>query len=96
MKMKYYDFDDIITFGRHNGLKISEIFQKDISYIVWVYQKCDDVSFSDRVFIKLIQKYNVVPVSDKRLDLLMNNNSDADRIENELIELLNIHIKKKL
>ena len=40
--MKFYDLDDVFTFGKYEGLTIAEVYQKDPKYIKYCEENIDE------------------------------------------------------
>ena len=40
--MKFYDLDDVFTFGKYEGLTIAEVYEKDPKYIKYCEENIDE------------------------------------------------------
>ena len=40
--MKFYDLDDVFTFGKYEGMTIAEVYQKDPKYIKYCEENIDE------------------------------------------------------
>ena len=40
--MKFYDLDDVFTFGKYEGMTIAEVFEKDPKYIKYCEENIDE------------------------------------------------------
>lgn len=52
---KIYDFDTVLTFGKYSGKRLGDV---PMSYIEWMAEAIDGISFSDDVYQALNEYMN--------------------------------------
>lgn len=48
-----YDWESRFNFGKHKGQTCKEVYQKDVQYISWCFQKIDWFCITDEIFEQL-------------------------------------------
>lgn len=92
--MKFYDVDSVFTFGKHEGLTIAEVYQKDPKYIDFCFENIDEFYVAPDVMkeLKIIeneqqsQEFN--RLGDDEIDMMFDEMReigawDEDKIEEE-------------
>jgi len=59
MKKKVYELNTELTFGKHKGFTIGDIFSMDYQYLVWMYENFENAEWSDEVLKIVTQAYDL-------------------------------------
>ncbi len=51
MKKKVFEEDTELTFGKHQGFTIKDIFSMDYQYLIWMYENFENADWSDDVLV---------------------------------------------
>lgn len=98
MKLKLYDWNTILDFGKYKSenITVKEVYDKnDITYLLWCLKTSSNVCFSDEVFNTI--KNNDFASNDLVIALLEDKVNASKIISKiELLELEILHLKKKL
>ena len=58
MKKRIWEEDTELTFGKHKGFTIKDIFSMDYQYLVWMYENFENAEWSDAVLQLVTQAYD--------------------------------------
>ena len=53
MKKNIFEEDSELTFGKHKGFTIEDVFSMDYQYLIWMYENFENAEWSDEV-LKLV------------------------------------------
>lgn len=95
--MKFYDLDDVFTFGKYEGLTIAEVYEKDPKYIKYCEENIDEFYVSPSLKRELksmgraisdsaLLDRNFDQMSDDEIDEFMHNMDDDDEFSEEKLE----------
>ena len=95
--MKFYDLDDVFTFGKYEGLTIAEVYEKDSKYIKYCEENIDEFYVSPALKRELKSLGRAVSdsalldrdfdkMSDDEIDEFMHNMDEGDEFSEEKLE----------
>ncbi|MBP9993344.1 MAG: hypothetical protein KBT67_00165 [bacterium] len=92
--MKFYDIDDIFTFGKYEGETLAEVFEKDPKYIKYCEENIDDFYVSPGVMKSLrtlsrdnrLMTANLDEMTDDELQEFMSDMNDIDDFDESKLE----------
>ena len=95
--MKFYDLDDIFTFGKYEGLTIAEVYQKDPKYIKYCEENVDEFyvppslkrdlkSLGRAVSDSALLDMDFDKMSDDEIDAFMHNMDEDDEFSEDKLE----------
>lgn len=92
--MKFYDIDDIFTFGKYEGETLAEVFEKDPKYIKYCEENIDDFYVSPGVMKSLrtlsrdnrLMTANLDEMTDDELQEFMSDMNDFDDFDESKLE----------
>lgn len=95
--MKFYDLDDVFTFGKYEGSTISEVYQKDPKYIKYCEDNIDEFYVSPSLMRELksmgrsmsdtaLLNADFDKMSDDEIDAFMQGMDDDDEFTEERLE----------
>ena len=95
--MKFYDLDDVFTFGKYEGLTIAEVYEKDPKYIKYCEENIDEfyVSPSLKRDLKSLGRAasdsallntDFEKMSDDEIEAFMHNMDDDDEFSEEKLD----------
>ena len=95
--MKFYDLDDVFTFGKYEGLTIAEVYERDPKYIKYCEENIDEFyvspalkrdlkSLGRAVSDSALLDMDFDKMSDDEIDAFMNNMDDDDEFSEEKLE----------
>lgn len=92
--MKFYDIDDIFTFGKYEGETLTEVFEKDPKYIKYCEENIDDFYVSPGVMKSLrtlsrdnrLMTANLDEMTDDELQEFMSDMNDIDDFDESKLE----------
>ena len=74
MKKKVFEEDTELTFGKHEGFTIKDVFSMDFQYLIWMYENFEGAEWTDEVLKLVTDAY------DKKLE----ESSFYDNLDREL------------
>ena len=95
--MKFYDLDDVFTFGKYEGMTIAEVYQKDPKYIKYCEENIDEFYVSPSLKRDLKDLGRAVSdsalldmdfdkMSDDEIDAFMHGMDEDDEFSEEKLE----------
>jgi len=92
--MKFYDVDDIFTYGKYEGETLAEVFEKDPKYIKYCQENIDEFYVSPNVLNDLktisrdnrLMNANLDEMSDDELQEFMKDMNDIDEFDESKLE----------
>ena len=95
--MKFYDLDDVFTFGKYEGQTIAEVFEKDPKYIKYCEENIDEFyvspslkrdlkSLGRAVSDSALLDMDFDKMSDDEIDDFMQHMDDGDEFSEEKLE----------
>lgn len=95
--MKFYDLDDVFTFGKYEGMTIAEVYQKDPKYIKYCEENIDEFyvspslkrdlkSLGRAVSDSALLDMDFDQMSDDEIDAFMHHMDDDDEFSEEKLE----------
>jgi len=92
--MKFYDIDDIFTFGKYEGETLAEVFEKDPKYIKYCEDNIDEFYVSPSVMKEMktlsrdnrLMNANLDEMSDDELQEFMSDMNDIDEFDESKLE----------
>ena len=95
--MKFYDLDDVFTFGKYEGQTIAEVFEKDPKYIKYCEENIDEFyvsptlkrdlkSLSRAVSDSALLDMDFDKMSDDEIASFMNNMDDDNEFSEDRLE----------
>ena len=70
MKKKVFEKDTLLTFGKHRGFTIEDIFSMDYQYLIWMYENFEDNEWSNEVEKLVTLAYDKKSEEDRFYDSL--------------------------
>jgi len=58
MKKEVYEVDTELTFGKHKGFTIGDIYSMDFQYLLWMYETFENVTWADKVLALVTDAYD--------------------------------------
>ncbi len=95
--MKFYDLDDVFTFGKYEGQTIAEVFEKDPKYIKYCEENIDEFyvsptlkrdlkSLGRAVSDSALLDMDFDKMSDDEIASVMNNMDDDNEVSEDRLE----------
>lgn len=95
--MKFYDLDDVFTFGKYEGQTIAEVFEKDPKYIKYCEENIDEFyvspalkrdlkSLGRAVSDSALLNMDFDKMSDDEIASFMNNMDDDNEFSEDRLE----------
>ena len=95
--MKFYDLDDVFTFGKYEGMTIAEVYQKDPKYIKYCEENIDEFyvspslkrdlkSLGRAVSDSALLDMDFDKMSDDEIDAFMHNMDEDDDFDEDKLE----------
>ena len=95
--MKFYDLDDVFTFGKYEGMTIAEVYQKDPKYIKYCEENIDEFyvsptlkrdlkSLGRAVSDSALLDMDFDKMSDDEIASFMNNMDDDNEFSEDRLE----------
>ena len=95
--MKFYDLDDVFTFGKYEGRTIAEVYEKDPKYIKYCEENIDEFYVSPSLKRELKSLGRAVSdsalldmdfdkMSDDEIDAFMQHMDEGDEFSEEKLE----------
>ena len=58
MRKKVFEKDTFLTFGKHKGFTIEDVFSMDYQYLIWMYENFEGTEWSDEVLQLITLAYD--------------------------------------
>ena len=95
--MKFYDLDDVFTFGKYEGQTIADVYEKDPKYIKYCQDNIDEFYVSSSLMRELkslgraasdsaLLNMNFDKMSDDEIDAFMHNMDEGDEFTEDRLE----------
>lgn len=95
--MKFYDLDDVFTFGKYEGMTIAEVYEKDPKYIKYCEENIDEFYVSSSLKRELKSLGRAVSdsalldmdfdkMSDDEIEAFMHNMDDDNEFSEDRLE----------